>query len=89
MESKRWTPQDRVRGAIWVIRADMATERLREICQGPLPPAHVPQMTITGFGVTYPEDPTVVDQCRRLALGVADYEGLSPHARTSSWPGTE
>eukprot|EP00969_Alexandrium_andersonii_P373696 15484618-Alexandrium_andersonii.AAC.1 len=72
-----------------MVRADMATDRLREICQGALPPAHLPQLTITGFGVTYPEDPTVLDQCRRLALGIADYEALSPHGRSNSWPGTE
>eukprot|EP00969_Alexandrium_andersonii_P132882 5876753-Alexandrium_andersonii.AAC.1 len=30
-----------------------------------------------------------MDQCRRLALCVADYEALSPHGRSDSWPGAE
>eukprot|EP00969_Alexandrium_andersonii_P333025 14717615-Alexandrium_andersonii.AAC.1 len=49
----------------------------------------MPRLTVTGFGITYPEDPTVLDQCRRLALPIVDYEALSPHARTDSWPGIE
>eukprot|EP00969_Alexandrium_andersonii_P157570 6964286-Alexandrium_andersonii.AAC.1 len=49
----------------------------------------MPPPTVTGSGITYPEDPTVLDQCRRLALSIADYEALSPHGRTDSWPGIE
>eukprot|EP00969_Alexandrium_andersonii_P111082 4903497-Alexandrium_andersonii.AAC.1 len=60
----------------------MATAQLEEICQGALPPAFMPRPTVTGSGITYPEDPTVLDQCRRLALSSADYEALSPRGRT-------
>eukprot|EP00969_Alexandrium_andersonii_P215557 9520388-Alexandrium_andersonii.AAC.1 len=41
---------------------------------GALPPAHMPRLMVTGFGVTYPEDPTVLGQRRRLALPITDHE---------------
>eukprot|EP00969_Alexandrium_andersonii_P043486 1906647-Alexandrium_andersonii.AAC.1 len=65
MEARRWTPQGRTRGVIWVVRVDMATDQLGEICQGALPAAHMPRLTATGFGITCPEDPTVLNQCRK------------------------
>eukprot|EP00969_Alexandrium_andersonii_P224163 9899235-Alexandrium_andersonii.AAC.1 len=67
----------------------MATVQLGRICQGALPPAHVPRLAVTGSGITYPEDPAVLDQRRRLALSIADYEALGPRGGTGSWPGIE
>eukprot|EP00969_Alexandrium_andersonii_P274463 12130770-Alexandrium_andersonii.AAC.1 len=79
MEAKRWVPQDQTRGAIWMIRLDLATNQLAEICQGAPPPIRLPRPTISGCGTTYPEDPSVLGQRRRLALSIEDYEALSPH----------
>eukprot|EP00969_Alexandrium_andersonii_P175355 7754583-Alexandrium_andersonii.AAC.1 len=59
MEAKRWVPQDRIRGAIWMIRLDLATDQLAGICQGALPPARLPYPTVSGCGITCPEDPGV------------------------------
>eukprot|EP00969_Alexandrium_andersonii_P199431 8807876-Alexandrium_andersonii.AAC.1 len=65
----------------------MATERLREICQGPLPPAHIPQMTVTGFGVAYPEDPTVWTNAVGWRWELPTTRALAPALPRTAGPG--